>query len=114
MNSEVVKMFTYLQTMYNTAAAAADSIRTQTAYLRVHQPSRATRKKKLTFFGAGVPDEHNDANPTHNVMNTHTHTHTLASVVQQSQKKLRPLQASLLLGIKVWDLRTLFDRDLSM
>ena len=27
-NSEVVEMFTYLQTLYNTAAAAADSIRT--------------------------------------------------------------------------------------
>ena len=32
--------------------------------------------------------------------NKYTHTHTLASVVQQSQKNLRPLQASLLLGIK--------------
>ena len=64
-------MFTYLQTLYNTAAAAADSIRTKTACLRVHQPSRATKKSNLTFYGAGVPDEHNDANPTHNVMNTH-------------------------------------------
>ena len=75
-NSEVVDMFTYLQTLYNRAVAAADSIRTQIACLRVHQPSRATKKRNSTFCGAGVPDEHNDANPTHNVMNTHTHTHT--------------------------------------
>ena len=78
-NSEVVEMFTYLQTHYNTAAAAADSIRTQTAYLRVHQPSRDTKKKNLTFCGADVPDEHNDANPTHNVINTHTHWQVLYS-----------------------------------
>ena len=31
---------------------------------------------------AGVPDEHNEAIPTHNVINTHTHT--LANVAQQS------------------------------
>ena len=55
------------------------------------------------FCGAGVPDEHNDANPTHNV---NTHTHTLASAVQQSQKHLRPLQASLLIAFKVLILRT--------
>ena len=46
-NSEVAGMFTYLQTLYNTAAAAADSIRTQTACLCVLQPSRATKIKKF-------------------------------------------------------------------
>ena len=65
-------MLTYLQTLYNTAATAADGIRTQTGCLFVLRPSKAT-KKKLTFFGAGVPDEHNYANPTHNLMNTCTH-----------------------------------------
>ena len=62
--------------LYNAPAAAADSIRTKTACLRVHQPSRATKKRNLTFCGAGVPDERNDANPTHHVISTHTHTHT--------------------------------------
>ena len=83
----VVEMFTYLQTDYNKAAATADSIRTQTSCLRVHQPSRATKKRKSTFCGAGVPNEHNDTNPTHNVMNTQTHTHTHWQVLYSSRKK---------------------------
>ena len=36
-----------------------------------------------------------------------THTHTLASVVQQSLKKIVPLEASLLIGIKKWNLSIL-------
>ena len=98
----VVEMFTYLQTSQQLTASVHRP--PASAYSNPPEPQK---KRNLTFCGAGVPDEHNDANPTHNVMNTHTHTHTLASVVQQSQKHLRPLEASILLWIKVWGLWTL-------
>ena len=46
---------------------------------------RHKKDRNLTFCGAGVPDEHNDANPTHNVMNTHTH----GQVLYSSRKKIK-------------------------
>ena len=40
-----------------------------------YRKPRAMSYPPLPICGAGVPDEHNKAIPTHNVINTHTHTH---------------------------------------
>ena len=76
-------MFAYLETLYNTAAAASVHRPPTSAYTNPPEPQN---KRNLTFCGAGVPDEHNDANPTHNVMNTQTHTHW--QVLYSSRKKI--------------------------
>ena len=52
-------------------------------------PYRKPQVSKAPISGAGVPDEHNEAIPNHNVINTHTHT--FANVAQQSPKRFSKL-----------------------